>query len=72
MGYFNGCGKTFFVMVQGIAGAFAVRIPISYFVSRIPGVSLFMIGLATPASSVVQIILCAGYFFWLAKRARCV
>ena len=69
MGYFNGCGKTFFVMVQGIAGAFAVRIPISYFVSRIPGVSLFMIGLATPASSVVQIILCAGYFFWLAKRA---
>ena len=28
-------------MVQGIAGAFAVRIPISYFVSRIPGVSSF-------------------------------
>lgn len=70
MGYFNGCGKTLFVMAQGIVGAFAVRIPISYFMSRIPGASLFMIGLATPASSAVQIGLCAAYFFWLAKKAK--
>ena len=28
VGYFNGCGKTFFVMVQGIVGAFCVRIPV--------------------------------------------
>lgn len=31
IGYFNGCGKTNFVMVQGIVGAFLVRIPVSYF-----------------------------------------
>ena len=29
-GYFNGCGKTTFVMAQGIAGAFLVRIPVSF------------------------------------------
>ena len=28
-GYFNGCGNTTFVMIQGVAAAFAVRIPVS-------------------------------------------
>lgn len=69
-GYFNGCGKTFFVMLQGIIGAFCVRIPVSYFVGRIAGISLFYIGLATPASTIVQIILCAAYFIILNKKYR--
>ncbi len=63
-GYFSGAGKTVFVMMQGIIGAFAVRIPVSYFVSRITGISLFYIGLATPASTVVQIVMCGVYFYF--------
>ena len=58
IGYFNGCGRTGFVMIQGIAGAFGVRIPVSYLVSRMAEVTLFHIGLATPASTVVQIVIC--------------
>lgn len=58
VGYFNGCGKTFFVMVQGIVGAFCARIPAVYLISHIEGATLFHIGLATPISSVVQITLC--------------
>lgn len=58
VGYFNGCGKTVFVMVQGIVGAFCVRIPAVYLMSRLEGVSLFHVGLGTPISSVAQIILC--------------
>src|SRR5699024_5534341 len=27
VGYFNGCGKTIFVMAQGVIGAFCVRVP---------------------------------------------
>ena len=68
IGYFNGCGKTLFVMLQGIAGAFGVRIPVSLIMSRIKPVSLFKVGLATPCSSVVQIILCVGYFLLLFRR----
>ena len=68
-GYFNGCGKTAFVMLQGIAGAFGVRIPVSYLMSQIVPVSLFRIGLATPASTLLQIVLCAGYYIWIEKRA---
>lgn len=68
MGYFNGCGKTMFVMAQGIVGAFCIRIPVAYLVSRISGVSLFYIGLATPASTVVQIALCLGYLALQGKK----
>lgn len=64
IGYYNGYGKTFFVMIQGLVGAFCVRIPVAFFVSQIPGVELFHIGLATPASTVVQIALC---LFMLAR-----
>lgn len=68
IGYFNGLGKTFFVMVQGIVGAFLVRIPVAFFVSRLSGVTLFHIGLATPCSTAVQIVLCVGYYLLLRRR----
>ena len=68
IGYFNGCGRTTFVMAQGLTGAFLVRIPVSYLMSRRAGVSLFYIGLATPISTVVQILLCACLLY----TSRCV
>ncbi|MBQ1312004.1 MAG: MATE family efflux transporter [Blautia sp.] len=68
VGYFNGLGLTRFVMVQGMVGAFGVRVPVSFFMSRIRPVSLFKIGLATPASSLVQIILCLGCMFYTKKK----
>lgn len=70
IGYFNGCGKTTFVMIQGIIGAFAVRIPVSYLMSQILPVSLFKVGLATPCSSIVQIILCVVYFYITGRSFR--
>lgn len=69
IGYFSGLGNTVFVMLQGIIGAFGVRVPVSYLVSRIPGVRLFYIGLATPASTVVQIILCFAFLFHVNRKS---
>ena len=66
--YFNGREKTLFVMLQGLIGAFGVRIPIVWLVSRIPGATLFQIGLGTPASSLVQVTLCLGMFFWMHRK----
>ena len=48
---FKGTGATIFVMLQGIIGAFGVRLPVSWFVSRQATATLFHIGLATPASA---------------------
>lgn len=70
IGYFNGCGKTTFVMVQGIVGAIGIRLPVSWLMSNIVPVSLFRVGLATPASSLVQIILCTLYFLWMHRRQK--
>ena len=70
IGYFNGTGNTVFVMLQGIIGAFGVRLPVSWIVSRRPGASLFHIGLATPASSIVQILLCGAFFAVTLRREK--
>lgn len=67
-GYFNGCGQTVFVMVQGFAGALGVRLPMAFLMSRVSPGSLFHLGLSTPASTVVQIALCGGYFLRRRKR----
>ena len=58
VGFYNGIEKTEFVMVQGICGAFLVRIPVAFFMQKTGGGSLFKIGLATPCSTVLQIIMC--------------
>lgn len=60
-GFFNGMERTRFVMAQSLAGAFCVRVPVSFLMSRIVPVSMFYIGLATPISSVLQIALCLIY-----------
>ncbi|MGN0553513.1 MAG: MATE family efflux transporter [Oscillospiraceae bacterium] len=70
IGYFNGCGSTTFVMLQGIIGAFGVRLPVSWLMSKRAEASLFHIGLATPASSLVQIILCGVYFLILLRKQK--
>lgn len=56
IGYFNGCGKSIPVMVQGITSAFCIRIPVSILMSKLPGASLTGIGLATPITTVYGII----------------
>lgn len=66
-GFYNGIQRTKFVMCQGIAGAFGVRVPVSYLMSRRVPVSLFRIGLATPCSTLLQITLCFIYLAYLRK-----
>ena len=67
-GFYNGIGKTKFVMIQGILGAFCIRVPVSYIMSIQPKPSLFHIGLATPMSSALQLILCVGFMLVLSKK----
>lgn len=70
LGYFNGCEKTMFVMIQGLIGAFLVRIPIVLLVSRLEGTTLFHIGLSTPAASLVQSVIAVVFFLHLHRQGR--
>lgn len=67
-GYFNGCGNTTFVMLQAVLGACFVRIPLALALSQLPETSLFIIGLATPASTFLQIILCVFYYLFQNRK----
>ena len=69
-GFYNGIGKTRFVMIQGILGAFFVRVPVSYIMSIQPETSLFHIGLATPMSSILQLVLCVGFMLVLQRKGE--
>jgi len=70
MGYFNGCDRTAFVMAEGLIGAFAVRVPLSYMMSLREGAGLFDIGVAIPCSTVVQILLCIWYFRRMERQRK--
>ena len=70
IGFFNGLGRTSFVMAQGVVSAFCVRVPVSWLMSRRTPVSLFHIGLATPCSSALQILLCGVYLLRLRRAGE--
>lgn len=64
MGYYNGHSRTFWVMIQGLAQTFLVRLPMAYFMSVQPDASLTNIGLAAPCATIFGIILNIVYYFY--------
>lgn len=70
VGYYNGHSKTLFVMLQGIAQTFIVRLPMSYFMSIQPDASLTMIGLAAPCATIFGIIINLIYFAKVNREIR--
>lgn len=63
IGYFNGCGKSIPVMLQGITSAFCVRIPVSIAMSKLSGPALMYVGMATPITTVYGILFFVVVFF---------
>lgn len=61
-GFFSGCGKTIFTMTHSLIATFLVRIPVTYFVSRMADVTMYEMGLAAPLSSLLSIIICMVYY----------
>ena len=70
MGYFNGSGKTLFVMFQGLFQTLLVRLPMSYYMSIQPDANLTSIGIAAPTSTLVGVLLNIAFFLYLERKAR--
>lgn len=70
IGYYNGHSKTVFVMLQGLAQTFLVRMPMSYVMSIQPNATLTMIGLAAPTATCFGIIINMLYFIYLSKKMK--
>ena len=69
-GYFNGCGRTAFVMVQGLCAIFLVKIPYACLASQRPSPQLFDIGLSTAYAAVFTLTVCLIYYYLCSRRKR--
>ncbi len=67
-GYFNGLGKTTFVMAQGLAAVFLVKIPYAYAASRAETPSLFNIGLSMAYAALFTLTICLIYYARTRRR----
>lgn len=70
LGFFNGYGKTTFVMFQGIVQTFLVRLPFAYLMSIQANASLTRIGFAAPLSTMVGILLNVCYFLYFMRKLK--
>ena len=70
LGYFNGTGKTVWVMVQGLIQTLLVRLPMAYIMSIQPNASLTKIGLSAPVSTTVGVILNVGFYIYLDRKTK--
>ncbi len=68
IGFFNGSGRSVPVMVQGMGSAFLIRIPLALIFSRLENSSLFLIGLATPITTVCGIVFLICCFIHYKRR----
>ncbi len=64
-GFFNGCGKTTFSMINGIATSLFIRVPLAYILTTNATTSLAGIGISTPAASAVSV----AVSLWYLKKA---
>lgn len=67
-GYFNGQGHSTFSMIQGLIGAFCVRIPIILFISKLASATLFQVGFFGAMATYTQLIICICCFFAFKKK----
>lgn len=63
-GYLNGYGKTIFTMIHSLVATFFGRIPLTILFSRMPHVTLFHMGIASPLATVISLVMIYIYFKW--------
>lgn len=68
-GYFTGCGKSLFTMLHGVAATFLIRIPVTFLVSRMTGVTMYEMGFAAPFASIFSILCCLIYLAVAFKKS---
>ena len=68
--YFSGCGKSVVAFAHSMAATFGVRIPVTYLMSRHTNASLYEMGLAAPAATLLSLAICLMYLRGIRGRAQ--
>lgn len=69
-GYFCAYGKSYIGFVHNILSIVLVRVPGSYLASKLYADTLFPMGLAAPAGSVLSVIICVGAYIWMKRHSK--
>lgn len=67
-GYFCAYGWSVIPFIHNSLSILCARIPLSYFASKHFQDTLFPMGLASPAGSLVSVVICLGVFGWMTRR----
>ncbi|MBD5145245.1 MAG: MATE family efflux transporter [Ruminococcus sp.] len=68
LGFFNGMGLSNFVMIQGLVGAFLIRIPVVLAIGNMGNANLTMLGVGCASATCGALILCVVYYFVKVRR----
>ena len=68
IGYYNGHNQTLFVLFQGVAQSFLVRLPMAFAMSKLFTDSLVYIGAAAPCATIFGSIIYFVFFLGFSKR----
>lgn len=69
-GYFCAYGWSMIPFIHNAVSIICARIPLSYLASKHFKDTLFPMGLASPAGSLLSVFICTGVFFWMNKMQR--
>lgn len=66
--YFSGQGNSLFPMIHSLIATFLFRIPLSYWFSHMDSSSLFIMGFASPISTMVSLLICIWYLRYTQRK----
>lgn len=68
--FFSGCGKSVVPMIYNLLSTFAVRVPLAWKISLIPGATLFHLGFAAPAATLISILFALVFLVRIQKKLK--
>lgn len=59
--FFSGCGNSLFPMIHSLIATFIIRVPLSFILSEMEGITLYEIGFASPLATFASLVMCIIY-----------
>ena len=69
-GYFCAYGMSKISFIHNSISIVCVRIPLAYFAAKYFTDSLFPMGMASPAGSLLSVCICIGVYIWMKKKGK--
>lgn len=67
-GFFAACGRSYIGFIHNIVAITLVRVPGAYLASKLFPNTLFPMGVAAPAGSLLSVLICLGFYVWLKRH----